>query len=896
MEAAVCSTEGDETFGGSSSSTCGAARHSSWRRRAAGCVSPLVLWRLAAAGFAGTLSAVLVQRCHDLAFAYSGKIAQALVSRSSRTASRGRKTTVQQKREMSRWQRQEKRKREGRGSDVSREPKAAWSGAKAARQQFLLSRVNDKYIRQSELKEVVQELRERRLLERPQEFSILVSALAKRGLQSLLFEILDEMDSLFDKPNMITYSTAISSNTAAGGDWALGLFLFRRLQGRVGDDAAKSAEPNVITYNAVITAMEKSKRWELALEVLEELLTSEVDPTEASYSAAITACRHSQQWEMALHYHEDMLRRGLRGNLLTWTSLILALEKSFQPALAVQAFGQMKREGFQPDESVYDSVLRACAKGGLWKRAIFLINKMIEAGMQPSAAAYSNAIAACGAKESRRSILLFEEMRSKELRPSPSAYSAVMAAYASEGRHDVVLRLFEEMKAFWRPNYAAYAEAMRAIDQHERSSDESPLQKRGFARKQLKLFKEMRSFNVTPPDAACFNVAARAHVACEEGEEATAIIEEALSIGLKPSGGACEAVVAALSSADDEVSEERHKNLFAAGVQGYLGACNARKALRLFQQMKHSGFSPDKELYDKIILGCEAEASMASLPTQLFEEMQTLGMQPAAETSIALIRSKAKEACWSEALQLFAELRSSGVLLPKGKDLSLLESAGLAAIQACQAGAGWQQALNILDDVRSKGLTLGSELYEAAIASCAEDEWRPASALVAKMRSVGLKPSEAAQRAATPVLESSLDSVQEMERQEIPLSQELLRSAIAEAKVAGDRDLARELTLKLRNLVTGVEQVRETGKKRSGRKKRKKARGVQQQPSGPRREHAEGASRTAALPASRQAKGGSWSVEGRASADLDDEEEDDDGDGWHGDNSDKDWAPRISYF
>ena len=46
---------------------------------------------------------------------------------------------------------------------------------------------------------------------------------------------------------------------------------------------------NMISYSAGISACEKGKRWELALEVLEECKTLATVDT-ISYSAAISAC------------------------------------------------------------------------------------------------------------------------------------------------------------------------------------------------------------------------------------------------------------------------------------------------------------------------------------------------------------------------------------------------------------------------------------------------------------------------------------------------------------------------------------------------------------------------------------------------------------------------------
>ena len=48
-------------------------------------------------------------------------------------------------------------------------------------------------------------------------------------------------------------------------------------------------QPNVVSYNAAISACEKGKKWELALHWLQELWRSSLEPDVVSYNAAISA-------------------------------------------------------------------------------------------------------------------------------------------------------------------------------------------------------------------------------------------------------------------------------------------------------------------------------------------------------------------------------------------------------------------------------------------------------------------------------------------------------------------------------------------------------------------------------------------------------------------------------
>ncbi|CAJ1377609.1 unnamed protein product [Effrenium voratum] len=665
------------------------------------------------------------------------------------------------------------------------------AGGSKARCAFLMRRIDDDKIKMSELKKVAHELRG--LLTEPRDFTRVVKALGSRGLHPRMLDIIQEMDQRVG-PSYITYSAAIAS-VSGPGSWELATKLLRQLEAR---SRGRGEGPNLITYNAVIHTLAQDRKWQEALQVFGELTSKEFSPTESTYSAAMSACKLSQ-WEVALHLNEDMLDRGLRGNLLTWTSLIQALGRA-EPVLAIRAFGRMKRAGFQPDQQVFDAVLRACAAGGLWKRAIFIINKMMEAGESPSASAYSSAVAACAARQGRRSILLFEEMLQKGLLPTPAAYVGVMAAHAHDGRWDRVLRTFSEMRSQPGPiTYAAYAAAMRAINFYERSPDESDSRKRGMARKQLKMFTDMLKMHKTQPDAECHSIAARAYADCYEAVKGTRLIEQALQNGHSPHGSACSAILQALpQSRDGQISDKQLKLLFEAGITGYLKE-SPSDSVRLLREMQEAKLEVSQEIYQAVV--CESEEP--DVAAWAYEEMRRLNMTASADASVAAMQAFAED--WERALEIFDELKSSGALALRGKSLDLLEKAGLAALTACAAGGRCLEAQHVLEEVRFQGLALSPPLYEQAIAA-SSSQLDTARNLVGRMLAAGYQPSHEA--LAVSKMESAIDQLQAMEDMGFVPDEATVRAAIGEARHCNDRELARELSLRLRVEKTGAEDVR----------------------------------------------------------------------------------------
>jgi pentatricopeptide repeat protein len=86
----------------------------------------------------------------------------------------------------------------------------------------------------------------------------------------------------------------------------------------------KGVKPDVITYNASISACEKGGQWEKALQLLEEMRAKGVEPDVSLYSASISACEKGGQWEKALQLLEEM-RRSLLANLVLVRLIVVQL-------------------------------------------------------------------------------------------------------------------------------------------------------------------------------------------------------------------------------------------------------------------------------------------------------------------------------------------------------------------------------------------------------------------------------------------------------------------------------------------------------------------------------------------------------------------------------------------
>ena len=62
----------------------------------------------------------------------------------------------------------------------------------------------------------------------------------------------------------------------------------------------------LVSYNAGISACEKSEQWQRALALLSEMWEAKLEPGVISHSAGISACEKGEQWQRALVLLREM--------------------------------------------------------------------------------------------------------------------------------------------------------------------------------------------------------------------------------------------------------------------------------------------------------------------------------------------------------------------------------------------------------------------------------------------------------------------------------------------------------------------------------------------------------------------------------------------------------------
>jgi pentatricopeptide repeat protein len=85
----------------------------------------------------------------------------------------------------------------------------------------------------------------------------------------------------------------------------------------------EGCQPNVVTYNALMSALVKNGEWNQTLVLFQKLRnTPGLVADTISYSVAISACSKGSKWQKAVELLSDMEAAGVKPNEFTYRPVL----------------------------------------------------------------------------------------------------------------------------------------------------------------------------------------------------------------------------------------------------------------------------------------------------------------------------------------------------------------------------------------------------------------------------------------------------------------------------------------------------------------------------------------------------------------------------------------------
>ena len=160
---------------------------------------------------------------------------------------------------------------------------------------------------------------------------------------------------------------------------------------------SQQIKTNAFHYTAVIAgcARKVPSEWEVAIRLLQQMVTCEIQQDTLTFNSAINACGKSVQWEASLFLVDSMAHVDLEVGTDSMNSVIGACTRGAQWERALWMANSVP----QKDGITFGSALAACDKGSAWRSALDLLRSMVSASVSVDNFGYSAAISACATAE-----------------------------------------------------------------------------------------------------------------------------------------------------------------------------------------------------------------------------------------------------------------------------------------------------------------------------------------------------------------------------------------------------------------------------------------------------------------------------------------------------------------
>ncbi|CAL1173055.1 unnamed protein product [Cladocopium goreaui] len=333
--------------------------------------------------------------------------------------------------------------------------------------------------------------------------------------------------------------------------------------------------PNVVSFNATLSAAARGAEWSLALQLLKEMQSSFVSPDIISLGASINAFEPSRSWQQVLELIDDFMTMAIAPDLRAWNAAMTCCIRGEVWHRAVQMFSTMEKHLLMPNEVSYNALLSACERGQHWEPVLRTLEEMRRAEVAPDVVTFNTSISALQGPQWETALQLFHSA-SCEVQPNAVTMAALIGA-CGEG-----LQWQRSLDLFWctehwcceAPNEATIVSAMAACGSCSQW------------REALQLFGELERQQL-PRNVVSYSAAVAACAKASEVGQVDRLMQEMTNASIE---GNAVTFTAQLT------------------VQLRNGLASA---LRLFDKMRQKAITADAFAFDSLVGACQRDAAWA---------------------------------------------------------------------------------------------------------------------------------------------------------------------------------------------------------------------------------------------------------------------------------------------
>lgn len=211
-------------------------------------------------------------------------------------------------------------------------------------------------------------------------------------------------------------------------------------------------ELNVYVYNVLLKCLRKGEQWEIANNLVEEMIQDGVKPDKVTYSTLISFAMRCQLPEESLKWYRMMQVAGCHADAVTYNTMIDVYGRMGCMEEAFDIFHKLRKENIRLGIVTYSTIIRLHGIQGNYDAILHLYDEMSQKAIIPNAVTFNIMIGALGkARRVDQVTRLFTDMRRLGVRPSVITVSLLIRTYGKCGMVNEAFKVFNSVeKEGWK--------------------------------------------------------------------------------------------------------------------------------------------------------------------------------------------------------------------------------------------------------------------------------------------------------------------------------------------------------------------------------------------------------------------------------------------------------------
>ncbi|KAJ3331235.1 hypothetical protein HDU76_003696, partial [Blyttiomyces sp. JEL0837] len=300
---------------------------------------------------------------------------------------------------------------------------------------------------------------------------------------------------------------------------------------------------------------------------------------------------------------------GIPLDLVCFNTMIEAYSRAGDGDGAKQQLAELAKRGLVPDIDTYNQFLDLYTRDSQLDAAVAFFKKMEEEGIKPDVTSF-NALVQGSIKCERyeQAMNYLSEMERRGISPNERTMDLQIHLYAAKGELDKAEKIYSEVEKHGIESNLVMATSLMRAFAHAGNAD-----------KVVDIFKNAVTERKVVPDVIMYTTLVFAQIRAKRLEAALLCFEQMVDAGCRPDSVAFHNIVSGFCDAGDprrgeEVVIAMQSGGLAPGLgirktllSAYLDIGSIPDAVRIFEQVRASGISPSRDMYNRLLKGLAAD-------------------------------------------------------------------------------------------------------------------------------------------------------------------------------------------------------------------------------------------------------------------------------------------------